>query len=181
MFKSCLIVVCRHLNGEEVARKGRKRGRDRESFDSIPPLNNINISPQKVNVREYDEDTYVEYFDKETAIEDISRNFNDYGFGMFLITEMLLKSTSNTDFDDIQQDNEPIIYSQECKIKNSVEEGAQNKSNSLKQKSVFSNFITTEKNLFSNLLREISKNMKNEEIHRASKYVTVLCLILLLF
>lgn len=131
-----------------------------------------------MNVREYDEDTYVDYFDKETAIEDISRNFNDYGFGMFLITEMLLKSTSNTDPDDSQQDNEPIKSS---KIINSAEEEAQNKADSFKQKSVFSNFLSTEKKHFSNLLREISKNMKIEEIHRASKYVTVLCLILLFF
>lgn len=181
MFKFSFIVICRDLNGEEIARKGRRRGRDRESFDSIPPLNSINITPHKVNLREYDGDTYVEYFHKETAIEDISRNFNDYGFGMFLITEMLLKSASTTDPDDSQHDNETLKSPQECRIINSVEEKTHNAANSFKQKSVFNNFSSTEKNHFSNLLKEISRNMKNEEIHRAFKYVTVLCLFLLLF
>ena len=132
-------------------------------------------------MREYDEDTYVEYFSKETAIEEISRNFHDYGFGMFLITEMLLKSASTKDPDDCQHDNGPIESPQECKLVNSAEEGTQNKAYSIKRKSVFSNFLSTEKNYFSNLLKEISRNMKNEDIRRAFKYVTVLCLFSLFF
>ena len=121
-------------------------------------------------MKEIEQDSFHEYFSRETVIEDISRNFNDYGFGMFMITDLLLQCAPITNA-KCQQDIDPIKSSQDCVRINPVNEESPNSVNSSKRKSVFRNFLTAEKIHFSNILQEILRK-NNEETHRASKYVT---------
>ena len=128
-----------------LSRKEKKKAKGRESTEFL------SNAPTIVNVKEYEQESYLDYFSKETVIDDISRNFNDYGFGMFLIADLLLQRDQDSERNNPLNDNSP------------------NSNNTFKWKSVFRNYLWPGKTHFSNFVLEISKSSKNEEVFRAFK------------
>lgn len=130
-----------------LSRKERKKekGKDKESIEFLSK------APTIVNVKELEQDSYLDYFSKETVIDDISRNFNDYGFGMLLIADLLLQCDQESETENPLNDNNP------------------NPNNTFKRKSVFRKYFSPEKKHFSNFVQEISKSSKTEEMFRAFK------------
>ena len=129
-----------------LSRKERKKekGKEKESIE-------FTKAPTIVNVKELEQESYLDYFSKETVIDDISRNFNEYGFGMLLIADLLLQC------------------GQESESENPLNGSSQNPNNTFKRKSVFRKFLSPEKKHFSNFVEEISKSSQNEEMFRAFK------------
>ena len=129
-----------------LSRKERKKekGKEKESIE-------FTKAPTIVNVKELDQESYLDYFSKETVIDDISRNFNDYGFGMLLVADLLLQCDQESQSGNPLNDNSP------------------SPNNTFKRKSVFRKFLSPEKKHFSNFVKEISKSSKNEEVFRAFK------------
>lgn len=129
-----------------LSRKERKKekGKEKESIE-------FTKAPTIVNVKELEQESYLDYFSKETVIDDISRNFNDYGFGMLLVADLLLQCDQESQSGNPLNDNSP------------------SPNNTFKRKSVFRKFLSPEKKHFSNFVKEISKSSKNEEVFRAFK------------
>jgi hypothetical protein len=130
-----------------LSRKKRKKekGKERESTEFLSK------APTIVNVKELEQDSYLDYFNKETVIDDISRNFNDYGFGMVLIADLLLQCDLESKSENPLNDNSP------------------SSNNTFNRKSVFRKYLSPEKEYFTNFVQEISKSSKNEEMFRAFK------------
>jgi hypothetical protein len=130
-----------------LSRRERKRekGRDRESTEFLSK------APVIVNVKELERESYLDSFSEETVIDDISRNFNDYGFGMLLIADLLLQCDQESESENPLNDNSP------------------NPNNTFKRKSVFRKYLSPEKKHFSNFVQEIFKSSRNEEMFRAFK------------
>lgn len=129
----------------KLSRKEKKKEKGRESTEFLTN------APTIINVKEYEQESYLDYFSKETVIDDISRNFNDYGFGMFLIADLLLQCE------------------QESESENHLNDSSPNSNDTFNRKSVLKKYLSPEKKHFSNFVREISKSSKNEEVFRAFK------------